>query len=143
MRETGAIFAGEHSGHYYYRDFFTAESGVLTALLVLSFLSQEKRKLSQLVDELDIYPASGEINFTVSDIPSVVSQIKNGFSDAVSIDEVDGVSVWYKDYWFNIRASKTEPLLRLNVEADTKEILRVKTQELIQKIVSLGGKRKE
>lgn len=143
MRETGAIFAGEHSGHYYYRDFFAAESGVLTALLVLSLLSQENRKLSGLVNELDIYPASGEINFTVSDIPSVVSQIKNGFPDAQSIDEVDGVSVWYNDYWFNVRASKTEPLLRLNVEADTKEILQEKTKELLEKLKALGGTIKE
>lgn len=143
MRETGAIFAGEHSGHYYYRDFFAAESGILTALLVLSLLSTETTKLSELVDELDIYPASGEINFIVSDIPSVISQIKNSFPDAQSIDELDGVSVWYKDYWFNVRASKTEPLLRLNVEANTEEILKTKTIELIAKIESLGGKRKE
>lgn len=143
MRETGAIFAGEHSGHYYYRDFFAAESGVLTALLVLSLLSTETKKLSELVDELDVYPASGEINFVVSDIPEIVSQIKNGFPDAQSIDELDGISVWYKDYWFNVRASKTEPLLRLNVEADNKEILKNKTSELVSRIESLGGKRKE
>lgn len=142
MRETGAIFAGEHSGHYYYRDFFTAESGVLSALLVLSLLSTETKKLSELVDELNVYPASGEINFTVSDIPSVVSQIKNGFPDAQSVDELDGISVWYKNYWFNVRASKTEPLLRVNVEADTTEILDTKTNDLISKLESLGGKRK-
>lgn len=143
MRQTGAIFAGEHSGHYYYRDFFAAESGVLTALLVLSLLSIERKKLSVLVDELDIYPASGEINFTVSDIPSVVSQIKSGFPGAQSLDELDGISVWYKNYWFNVRASKTEPLLRLNVEADTNDILHTKVKELVKKIESLGGKRKE
>ncbi len=142
MRETGAIFAGEHSGHYYYRDFFAAESGVLTALLILSLLSDTGRKLSELVDELDIYPASGEINFVVSDIPAVVSAVKTGFPDAQSIDELDGISVWYKDYWLNVRASKTEPLLRLNVEADTKEILDTKTKELVAKIEGLGGKRK-
>lgn len=142
MRETGAIFCGEHSGHYFYRDFFMAESGVLTALLVLSLLSQENKKLSELVDELNIYPASGEINFVVDDIPGVVNQIKTGFPDAKSIDELDGVSVWYKNFWFNVRASKTEPLLRLNVEADNKNILEVKTQQLIAKIEGLGGKRK-
>lgn len=142
MRETGAIFAGEHSGHYYYRDFFAAESGVLTALVVLSLLCIEGKKLSALVDELDVYPASGEINFTVSDIPSVVSQIKNGFPDAQSIDDLDGISVWYRDYWFNVRASKTEPLLRLNVEADNEKILQNKTSELISRIEALGGKRK-
>lgn len=142
MKETGAIFAGEHSGHYYYRDFFRAESGVLSALLVLSLLSIEGRKLSDLVDELDMYPASGEINFVVADIPSAVGAIKTGFPDAQSIDELDGVSVWYPSYWFNVRASKTEPLLRLNVEADNAEILRAKTTELVAKIESLGGKRK-
>lgn len=142
MRETNAIFAGEHSGHYYFRDFFAAESGVLTALMVLSLLSYEGKKLSELADELNVYPASGEINFVVADIPAAIAAIKTGFPDAQSIDEVDGVSVWYKDYWFNARASKTEPLLRLNVEADTKEILNTKTQELISKIESLGGKRK-
>ncbi|MEK7065587.1 MAG: phosphomannomutase/phosphoglucomutase, partial [Patescibacteria group bacterium] len=134
MRETNAIFAGEHSGHYYFRDYFAAESGVLTALMVLLLLSHEGRKLSELVDEFDIYPASGEINFVVSDIPAVVASIKTGFPDAVAHDEVDGVSIWYKDYWFNVRTSKTEPLLRLNVEADTKEILDKKTLELVSKI---------
>ncbi len=142
MRETGAVFAGEHSGHYYYRDFFNAESGVLSALLVLSLLSNEGRKLSAMVDELNIYPASGEINFVVNDIPGVVSKIKTGFPDAESIDELDGITVWYKTYWFNVRASHTEPLLRLNVEADNKDILKQKTDELVAKIESLGGKRK-
>ncbi len=142
MKETGAIFAGEHSGHYYYRDYYNAESGVLTALLILSLLSQSGKKLSELVDELDVYPASGEINFVVSDIPAAVEAVKTGFPDAQSVDELDGISVWYPTYWFNVRASKTEPLLRLNVEADDAEILEQKTLELIAKIESLGGKRK-
>ncbi len=142
MKETGAIFAGEHSGHYYLRDYFNAESGQAVALLALALLSQQGKKLSDLVDELNVYPASGEINFVVADIPAAVEAIKTGFPDAQSVDELDGISVWYKDYWFNVRASKTEPLLRLNVEADTKEILDTKTQELVAKIESLGGKRK-
>ncbi|MEK7592440.1 MAG: phosphomannomutase/phosphoglucomutase [Patescibacteria group bacterium] len=142
MRESGAIFAGEHSGHYYFRDFFNAESGVLSALLVLALLSREKRKLSDLVDELDTYPSSGEINFIVSDIPSIVSHLRASFQDAESIDELDGVSVWCKKFWFNVRASKTEPLLRLNVEADTQEILDEKIDELVGTIEKLGGKRK-
>jgi phosphomannomutase len=142
MRQTGAIFAGEHSGHYYYRNFFNAESGVLTALLVLALLSREKRKLSDIVDELDTYAQSGEINFVVSDILSTVEKMKAMHTDAESIDELDGISVWYKEYWFNIRASKTEPLLRLNVEADTKELLNIKTKELVDCIKNLGGKRK-
>lgn len=139
MRETGALFAGEHSGHYYYRDFFAAESGVLTALLVLSLLSQSKKSLSMLVDELNIYPSSGEINFKVDDIPSIVNKIKSGYTDATSKDEIDGISVWYPTYWFNIRASKTEPVIRLNVEADNKELLKEKTDNLIQFMQSMGG----
>lgn len=143
MKETGAIFAGEHSGHYYWRDFFAAESGALTALMVLSLLSAEKRKLSELVDELNVYPASGEINFTLGDIPLALDAIRFGFTDAISKDEVDGISVWYKNYWFNVRASKTEPLLRLNLEADTEDILHEKLHAVIDTIEKLGGKRKE
>jgi len=142
MRETGAFFAGEHSGHYYLRDYFNAESGVAVALMVLSLLSQESKKLSEFVDEYNIYPASGEINFIVSDIPAAVAAIKTGFPGASSVDELDGISVWYPTYWFNVRASKTEPLLRLNVEADTKQILDIKVKELVTKIEELGGKRK-
>jgi phosphomannomutase len=142
MKETNAIFCGEHSGHYFHRGFYNSETGVGTALMVMSLLSLEGRKLSEIVDELNIYPASGEINFVVADIPAAVGSIKAGFPDAESIDELDGVSVWYKTYWFNVRASKTEPLLRLNVEADTADILDTKTKELVAKIESLGGKRK-
>ncbi len=139
MRETGAIFAGEHSGHYYHRDFFRAESGILTALMVLSLLGGETKKLSELVDELDVYPASGEINFTTEKIPQIIEAIKTGFTDAASKDELDGMSVWYPTYWFNVRASKTEPVIRLNVEADTKEILDIKTKELMEFMKSMGA----
>ncbi len=139
MKETGAIFAGEHSGHYYNRDFYRAESGILTALMVLSLLCTETKKLSEFVDELDIYPASGEINFTTDQIPAIIEKIKTGFTDATSKDELDGMSVWYPTYWFNIRASKTEPVIRLNVEADTKEILEAKTNELMEFMKSMGA----
>ncbi len=142
MKHTKAVLACEHSGHYFYRDYFNAESGVLSALNMMTLISKENRKLSDLVDELNIYPASGEINFVVKNIPEVVNQIKSGFPDADSIDELDGISVWYKNYWFNIRASKTEPLLRLNVEADNQTILKEKTAVLISKIEELGGTRK-
>ncbi len=139
MKEHNAIFAGEHSGHYYHRDYFNSESGVLTALMVLALVSTEGRKLSEMVDELDVYPASGEINFEVPDSAKVRDAVKNGYKDAQSMDELDGLSVWYKDYWFNIRVSKTEPLIRLNVEADNKELLKAKTDALIALIQSLGG----
>lgn len=142
MKDYNAIFAGEHSGHYYHRDFFSAESGVLTALMVLSLLSLEDKKLSAYVDELSKYPASGEINFIVSDIPAITASLKDTFSSANTIDALDGVSVWYDTYWFNVRASKTEPLLRLNMEADTQEILNQKLQEVITFIERNGGKKK-
>jgi len=139
MRKYHAIFAGEHSGHYYHRDYFNSESGVLTALMVLSLICVDGRKFSKLVEEVDLYPASGEINFTIQNIPTVIESIKQTYIDAKSVDELDGLSVWYKTYWFNLRASKTEPLLRLNVEADTKEILETKTKELMDLLVKFGG----
>ena len=140
MKQYHAIFAGEHSGHYYHRDFFNSETGVGTALMVLSLLSADGRKFSEIVDELDIYPSSGEINFAVSDIPAVLDTLKKEHTDAKNVDELDGLSFWYDTYWFNVRTSKTEPLLRLNVEADTKEVLQVQTDALIARIESLGGK---
>lgn len=139
MKEYGALFAGEHSGHYYHRDYFNSESGVLTALMVLSLLSDDGRKFSEIVSELDVYPASGEINFAVSEVAKVMLAMKKAFAGAKSMDELDGLSVWYNEYWFNLRTSKTEPLVRLNVEANTKEILKTKTDALITKIQSLGG----
>lgn len=140
MKEFHAIFAGEHSGHYYHRDFFNSESGVLTALMVLALLSQDGRKFSQIVDELDVYPESGEINFSVSDMSMVMDTIKKEHTDAKNIDELDGLSIWYNEYWINLRTSKTEPLIRLNVEADTKVLLKEKTAALVSRIESLGGK---
>lgn len=143
MKQYNAIFAGEHSGHYYLRDFYSSESGVLTALMVLAFLSEDgSKKLSSYVDELSIYPVSGEINFLISDVPKVLQALKEKFSDAKSIDELDGVSVWYDNYWFNVRTSKTEPLLRLNMEADNHDILNDKLPQVVGVIESLGGKRK-
>lgn len=141
MRETGAIFAGEHSGHYYFRDFFAAESGVLSALMILLLVSEEGEKLSVMVDRLSVYPSSGEINFVTPDIPKILEAIKEKYKrEADSIDELDGVSVWYKDYWFNVRPSKTEPLLRLNLEADNQAMLKEKTQEVVNFIESLGAR---
>jgi phosphomannomutase len=140
MKENHAIFAGEHSGHYYHRDYFNSESGVLTALMVLSLISQDGRKFSEIVKELDVYPASGEINFEVPNADGVLAAVSEANKDADSIDELDGLSIWYKTYWINLRVSKTEPLIRLNVEANTKEILEKKLQEIIDLIKSKGGK---
>lgn len=142
MKEYNAIFAGEHSGHYYQRDFFSAESGVLTALMVLSLLSLSGKKLSAYVDEFSVYPASGEINFIVQDIEAMTLAIKDAHKEAKNVDMLDGLSVWYDDYWFNVRASKTEPLLRLNVEADNSQLLEERTQAIIEFIQQHGGVKK-
>lgn len=126
MRKERALFAGEHSGHFYFRDNFNAESALITGLCFLEFLSNENKALSEIVKEIDKYPSSGEINFKIEGVDKIFKMIKNKFSDADSIDEVDGLSVWYSDWWFNLRVSKTEPLLRLNLEADDKTILEEK-----------------
>ncbi len=139
MRKFHAIFAGEHSGHYYHRGFFNSESGVLTALMMLSLISHDGRKFSEIVGELDVYPASGELNYAVSDIPDTMQTIRDHFKDADRVDELDGLSIWYKDFWINVRSSKTEPLLRLNVEADTHEVLKTRTDELVSVVTAKGG----
>jgi phosphomannomutase len=120
MAETGAIFGGEHSGHFYFRDFWRADSGMLAALHVLAALGGQDRPLSELVDEFSRYVASGEINSTVDDQAARAAAVKAAFADrpGATIDELDGLTVDLSDgAWFNLRPSNTEPLLRLNVEA--------------------------
>ncbi|WP_197380540.1 phosphomannomutase/phosphoglucomutase [Mycolicibacterium mengxianglii] len=121
MAETGAIFGGEHSAHYYFRDFWGADSGMLAALYVLAELGGQDRPLSELAGDYQRYEASGEINFTVEDAPACVESVLRAFgTDIHSIDHLDGVTVDLGDgSWFNLRTSNTEPLLRLNVEART------------------------
>ncbi|MFC4495946.1 phosphomannomutase/phosphoglucomutase [Streptomyces ovatisporus] len=119
MARTGAIFGGEHSAHYYFRDFWNADTGMLAALHVLAALGEQQGTLSELVAEYDRYAASGEINSTVEDQPGRAAAVKAAYQarDGVEIDELDGLTVTAADWWFNLRASNTEPLLRLNVEA--------------------------
>jgi phosphomannomutase len=128
MAETGAVFGGEHSGHFYFRDFWRADSGMLAALHVLAALGEtpEGTALSSLLAQYQRYVASGEINTTVADQAAVVAQIKASYGarEGVTLDELDGLTVTgstnAKKWWFNVRPSNTEPLLRLNVEgADT------------------------
>jgi len=123
MAETGAIFGGEHSAHYYFRDFWGADSGMLAALHVLAALGEQPRPLSELMNEYQRYAASGEINFRVEDAPACVDAVLKSFAQqTVSIDHLDGVTVDLgHGAWFNLRTSNTEPLLRLNVEAPTAE----------------------
>ena len=120
MARTGAIFGGEHSAHYYFRDFWRADTGMLAALHVLAALGEQDRPLSELTSVYHRYAASGEINSTVTDQAGRMAAVREAFAgrDGVSIDELDGLTVNPPDgSWFNLRPSNTEPLLRLNVEA--------------------------
>jgi phosphomannomutase len=119
MARTGAIFGGEHSAHYYFRDFWNADTGMLAALHVLAALGGQDGTLSELVAQYDRYAASGEINSTVDDQAGRAAAVKAVYAagEDVTIDELDGLTVTAADWWFNLRPSNTEPLLRLNVEA--------------------------
>jgi phosphomannomutase len=120
MAETGAAFGGEHSAHYYFRDNFRADSGSIAALMVLEQISKAGVALSALRKPFDRYAASGEINTTVDDAAAVIERVAAAFPDAEQ-DRIDGLTVDNGDWWFNLRPSNTEPLLRLNLEAATRE----------------------
>jgi len=115
MAETGALFGGEHSGHYYFADNYRADSGLIAALVILEALSAHSGGLSDLVSSLDRYAASGEINTKVDDTAAVIERVAAAYPDAAQ-DRLDGLTVDFGDWWFNLRASNTEPLLRLNLE---------------------------
>ncbi|MET8249169.1 phosphomannomutase/phosphoglucomutase [Streptomyces sp. NPDC005202] len=119
MARTGAIFGGEHSAHYYFRDFWNADTGMLAALHVLAALGGQDGPLSALVAQYDRYVGSGEINSTVDDQAARLAAIKSAYEgrEGVTLDELDGLTVTAADWWFNVRPSNTEPLLRLNAEA--------------------------
>lgn len=130
MAESDAIFGGELSGHFYFKDFFHCDSGMLTFIAVVNVLTRANRPLSALIKPLDIYPSSGEINFENPDKAGAIKAIEAKFSDA-QIDNLDGVTVQYDDWWFNVRASNTEPLLRLNMEANTRDLLERKLEDVM------------
>ncbi|MGY1592666.1 phosphomannomutase/phosphoglucomutase [Geodermatophilus sp. SYSU D00708] len=120
MARTDAVFGGEHSAHYYFRDFWRADTGMLAAMHVLAALGEQSRPLSELTAAYSRYAASGEINSTVEDAAGRTKAVRDAFGDedGVTVDELDGLTVGLPDgSWFNLRASNTEPLLRLNVEA--------------------------
>jgi phosphomannomutase len=122
MRERDAVFGGEHSGHFYFRDNWYADSGLIAFLTVLELLSRENNTLSETLAPIDTRARSGEINFEVADQQAALLRARERFSDA-EIDELDGLTVDYPEWWFNIRASNTQPLLRLNVESDDPALL--------------------
>jgi phosphomannomutase len=126
MARTDAVFGGEHSAHYYFRDFWRADTGMLAAMHVLAALGEQSRPLSELTAGYSRYVASGEVNSTVADAAGRVAAVRKSFEeqDGVTVDELDGLTVDLPDgSWFNLRASNTEPLLRLNVEAPDEALM--------------------
>ncbi|HSS25544.1 MAG TPA: phosphomannomutase/phosphoglucomutase [Mycobacterium sp.] len=138
MAETGAIFGGEHSAHYYFRDFWGADSGMLAALYVLAALGEQQRPLSELTADYQRYESSGEINFKVADASYCVDAVLKSFGSRIqSIDHLDGVTVDLGDgSWFNLRSSNTEPLLRLNVEGRSVEDVDAVVQQISAEITA-------
>jgi phosphomannomutase len=130
MADTGAIFGGEHSGHYYFRDNFRADSGMIAALIVLEAMSEAEQPLSKLLEPFRRYSDSGEINSEVRDQHASIEKLAAAFSDGRQ-DRLDGLSVTYDDWWFNCRPSNTEPLLRLNLEARTEALKDEKVGEVL------------
>lgn len=122
MAETGAIFGGEHSGHYYFKDNYRADSGMLAMLVLMSVLTGAGKALSEIRREVERYAVSGEINYEVEDSAAALAAIESAFSGS-EVDHLDGLTIETGSGWFNLRPSNTEPLLRLNVEApDTDEV---------------------
>jgi len=135
MAETGAVFAGEHSGHYYFRDNYRADSGLIAAMFILEIVSLEGKPLSEILAPFRKYHASGEINSRVEDIPAKLEDIARTYSHG-RVDRLDGVTVEFEDWWFNVRPSNTEPLLRLNLEAKSRELMEEKRDEVLAVIRS-------
>jgi phosphomannomutase len=136
MAETGAIFGGEHSGHYYFRDNYRADSGLIAALVVLEAVSRAGLPLSELRLPLERYAASGEINRRVDDPSATIDKVAAEYADATE-DRLDGLTVDFGDWWFNLRPSNTEPLLRLNLEAADRDACERRTAEVLALV---GGK---
>jgi phosphomannomutase len=136
MADSGAIFGGEHSGHFYFKDFWRADSGALAALHAIAALGSSKNSISKLLKPYQRYYASGEINSTVSDAPSEMKKIEDKYisQPGVEIDHLDGLTVNGDTWWFNLRSSNTEPLLRLNVEASTQARMEKVRDEVLRAI---------
>ena len=135
MAATQAIFGGEHSAHYYFADFWGADNGMLAAMHVLAEFGAQSKPLSEFAKQYNPYFMSGEINSTVSDVPAAKARIQAAFADRASIEEWDGITITGIDasdwWWFNVRASNTEPLLRLNVEAKNENVMAAIRDEVL------------
>ncbi len=130
MAETGAIFGGEHSAHYYFRDNYRADSGLIASMIVLEQLSVSGATLSALIAPLDRYAASGEVNSTVDDADAALARVTAAYPEA-DVDDTDGRTFDFGDWWFNLRPSNTEPLLRLNLEAADRAACDARTDEVL------------
>ena len=140
MRDNDAVYGGEMSAHHYFRDFYYCDSGMIPWLLILEMISKEKMPLSQMIQKYrDRYPVSGEINLKVNNTKKIIELIKEYYlDDATGVDETDGVGMEFEKWRFNLRASNTEPLIRLNVESYNNEsLMNEKTKELVDRINSL------
>lgn len=135
LREIGAAFGGETTGHFFFKENFDADSGLITALVAMQALSASGRKLSELVDEYHLYAMGPEVNFEVSDPKKIFANLKSEFADGEQ-DELDGLTVNYPTKWFNVRASNTEPVMRLNAEAESQQEL----DELVNRIKNIMQK---
>ncbi len=141
MAETGAIFGGEHSGHYYYRDNYRADSGIITALVILELLSLSGETMSEFAAPFERYASSGEINTEVASPAASVDGVAELLrARGETVDRLDGLTAQYDTWWFNLRPSNTEPLLRLNVEASSKEELAQRIEEVRELIATAKGK---
>ena len=133
MAETDAIFAGEHSGHFYFKNFWRADSGMLAALYALAELMNTEETLSELLKQFNRYYSSGEINSKVKDTKKSIASVKKKYGKKYEVDELDGLTITAQEWWFNLRPSNTEPLLRLNVEAKTqKQMIKIRNEVLAQ-----------
>jgi phosphomannomutase len=130
MRQENALFAGEHSGHYFFRDNYYADSGLMAALQVLELISEDGRPPSRILSEYRTHFASGEINSRVTDAQATIDALERRYRDGAP-SRLDGLSVEYPTWWFNVRPSNTEPLLRLNVEAETRAEMEAKRDEIL------------
>ena len=133
LRDSHAIFGGEVSGHFYYRDNFYTDSAMITLVHMINIVSQSKAKVSELIKPLRRYFSSGELNFEVEDKQTKMDELARRYSDG-QVDFLDGVTVGYKDWWCNCRPSNTEPLLRLNLETKSKELLEEKLTEISEQL---------
>jgi phosphomannomutase len=138
MSDESAVFAGEVTGHYYFKDFYGCDSGVAPMIYLLDLLSNSTKSLDGILDEYgQKYFISGEINSKVPDVQEVLSRTKETFSkDAENVVEIDGITIENKDWRFNVRGSNTEPLIRLNLEANSKELMEQKRDEVLALIRS-------